>query len=196
MEKEDDNKNDLFNINDLGSMNSDKIRQLDKKPFYFKKQHLIIGGILLLIILVLIVLIIILSKSSTKKKDVKGEINCIYDIEQIDKKVQILGNEFNKRSDFSIYIDEIKLDTLSKEYTFNNTGEHKIKFELYEDIYMDNMFKDVKYIKNVEMTSNKATKILSMKSTFESCEKLESLNINGFNTQHLISMEKCFINQI
>ena len=44
------------------------------------------------------------------------------------------------------------------------------------------------------MKSNKNAKILSMKSSFESCELLESLVIDGFNTNKLISLEKAFYN--
>ena len=190
MEEPEENKNDAFNVNDLGSMNSDKIRQLDKKSLV-NRQYLIIGGIALFIIIILIILIVLLTNSLPgKKKEVKGEINCIFFIEHSDSQVQILGIEFNKKSDFSIYIDEIKLDSITKEYKFNDFGEHKIKFELYEDINMEKMFKDVKSIKNVEMTSNKGAKILSLKSTFENCGSLESLNISGFNTDKLESMEK------
>ena len=99
-DKTDECKNEVF-INDLGSMNSDKINEMSPKNSSLK-QYLIIGGIIALIIIVLIILIILLTKSPYKdessdkkdeeeiQKDKIGEINCIFNIEQINIKTQIL----------------------------------------------------------------------------------------------------------
>ena len=68
MEENVHNKNETFNINDLGSMNSDKIRQLDRDN-KMKNKFIIIGGIIILLIaIILIILIIVLTRSSDKKK--------------------------------------------------------------------------------------------------------------------------------
>ena len=59
-----DEKNDLF-ANDLGSMNSDKLKQMDNKKLT-QKQILFIGGIVAFIILILIILILVIVLSNTK----------------------------------------------------------------------------------------------------------------------------------
>jgi hypothetical protein len=59
---------------------------------------------------------------------------------------------------------------------------------------MNYMFKNVTSIFSVEMNSDKGAKILSMISTFESCNSLESFSINGFNSKYLTSMRKVFYN--
>ena len=85
-----------------------------------------------------------------------GEINCIYDIQNSDKKTQILGKEFKFNIDYrlDIYINGKKIK-FSKEYKVNNIGETNIKFKLYYDLNMDYMFKDVSDLISVEMISEK-----------------------------------------
>ena len=73
---------------------------------------------------------------------------------------------------------------------------YKINIELYEDINMDYIFKDIQSIVSVEMHSNNNCKIFSMISTFENCKSLVKVNITGFNTQELTSMKNLFYNSI
>ena len=110
------------------------------------------------------------------------------------KKILILGNEFEKKSDFSIFINGKKLKQYQKEYIFDNLGDNRIKFELYEDLNMDFMFKDIKTLKSIELISNHEAKILSMKNTFENCHSLENFYIIGFNTEEITSLNKLFYN--
>ena len=168
MAETEENQNDPFIVNDLGSMNSDKIKKLNQSQI-FNKQTLMIAGIVFSVIILLIILIIVLSSSSSKKKKIVGDIKCIYNIDQTNVKTQILGTEFQKKSDFSIYIDKKKMEEISKGYEFSDYGEHEVIFELYEDINMDYMFKDIRELRSVEMNSIKNAKILSLKSTFEDC---------------------------
>ena len=111
-------------------------------------------GIIIIIIVLIIVFIFfykIYRKNDEKEniKEVIGEIYCIFNIEKINTIVQILGNDF-KISDFSIYIDNEKMITIVKEYKFKEIGKHKIKIELYEDINMDYMFKNISYLTHIE----------------------------------------------
>ena len=186
--------NEEFNVNDLGSMNSAKIKEGDKK--LLNKQNIIIGiSIIILISLIFLIIIIITTLKKNKKYQKKiGEINCIFKINKVNTKIPILGVEFKKESDFSIFIDDKKIDQYIKEYLFKESGDHKIIFDIYEDINMDFMFKNIKNLFSVEMKSDKKAKILSMKSTFESCELLENVIINDFDTNNLLSIEKIFYN--
>ena len=191
---QDNNADDnLFNVNDLGSMNSDKIYQGNKKILLNK--YLLIGISFIIIFVVIIILIIIFkANKEDDNKNKIGEIKCIFKIDKINTKIKIIGNEFKKESDFDIYIEGNKLIDYSKEIIFNKTGELKINFELYENINMDFMFKNITNLISVEMNSKKNAKIISMISTFESCSFLEKVDINGFDTSQLLSIKKSFYN--
>ena len=190
---EDSNSNnDEFNVNDLGSMNSDKIKEGDIK--LLKKKNIIIAISIIIFIFIILLILIITLKQNKKDKNEIGEINCIFKINTINTKIPILGVEFKKESDFSIMIDDKKIEQYTKEYSFKESGDHKIKFYIYEDINMNYMFRNIKNLFSVEMKSDKKAKILSMKNTFESCELLENVTINGFDTNKVISIEKIFYN--
>ena len=52
---------------------------------------------------------------------------------------------------------------------------------------MEHMFKHITSFINIEMYSKNGIKLLSMKSTFEGCTSLLSVNIRGFNLENLYS---------
>ena len=130
-----------------------------------KKKLLIIGGISLLITIIVIATILILKLALGDSEDnleIKGEIKCIYEVEDLSN-IKFLGDDFKKVTNFDIYIDGTKIK-YSKEYQFNNLGEHEIKFIIYDDVYMDYMFKDISSIIYLNMTSTKNTKIIYYKN--------------------------------
>ena len=111
-----------------------------------KKNLLILGiviGIIFIISFILIIIFIFIPNNKNDEpipiKPSIGEINCIYDI-QTEETILILGKEFEKKSEFDIYIDE-KIIKYYKEYKFDSIGNHKIKINLYNDINMDYMLK-------------------------------------------------------
>ena len=124
-----------------------------------------------------------------------GEINSIYDIQNSDKKTQLLGKEFKFNIDYrlDIYINGKKIK-FSKEYKVNDIGETNIKFKLYYDLNMDYMFKDVSDLISIEMISENNCKILSMNSTFENAKALNQFYISGFSGEEIKSMNKLFYN--
>ena len=140
-----------------------------------KKKLLIIGAILSALFIVILVTIIIVFASRSKESNDDsqtlpsiGEINCVYYVESKNKNTILLGNDFQKNSDFDIFIDGIIIK-YTKEYRFDSTGNHNVQIKLYNNINMDYMFKDVQEIISVEMKSEKNCVILSMISTFENC---------------------------
>ena len=148
------------------------------------KKYIIIGAISIAILLIIILIIILVATGSdnsgkSKKREELGYINCIYDIDTINKEVKILGDNFQKLNDFDIYINGEKID-YSNYYNFKNIGSNNIQFKLYEDINMDNMFNNVSSLLSAEMIAAKKIKILSMISTFENCKNMELFNISGF----------------
>ena len=143
-----------------------------------KKKLFIIGGILtaLFIIILVIIIVVIASGSKGSNDDNQtlpsiGEIICVYYVESSNKNTILLGNDFQKNSDFDIFIDGTKIK-YTKEYRFESAGNHNVQIKLYNNINMDYMFKDVQEIVSVEMISDKNCTILSMISTFENCNYL------------------------
>jgi len=148
-----------FHLADAGSV-VNKIPEDKELNQNIKK--LILGIIILLILIGLVVLLFITSSSNSKndyihpKSDIIGEIQCIYDIES-NKSTQILGNDFIKNSDFDIEINGQKIK-YTKEYKFSETGQQKVIFLLYENLNMENMFKEVSSLCSVRMTQIKMPK--------------------------------------
>ena len=160
-------KKEPFQVNDFHL----DINNNNKKSSPISK-YLLIGGTTLFILIFIITLIIVNSTGKTSENEKMsqiplGEITCKFDIESIENKISIIGSEYEKNSDFSIVVDGKKLNEYIKEYLFSEIGEHEIKIELYEDLNMNYMFKNIKNLKSVEMYSNSSIKILSMIGTFE-----------------------------
>ena len=134
-------------------------------------------------------IVILLNKSSSNNTDsinkpIIGTISCKYDISSEKTEIKILGDEFNKKSDFELYINGKKVK-YTKKYNFSSFGIIDIEIKLQDNINMDNMFKGISSLISVEMESLNNTKIYSMKSTFENCENLEFFSINGFDVDNL-----------
>ena len=185
-----DENNEQF-INDFSSSNLG-----DSKKELPMKKYIIIGVISLIAIFVGIIIIIIVTKNLSNKNSPEqmdnlpeiGVISCIYDISQEIKETKILGEDFNKISNFDIFINGNKIN-YSKAYEFNTFGSTKIEFKLYENINMDYMFKGVDSLISVKMNSVNNAKIISMISTFENCKNLEIFSIIRFNTIDIKSLK-------
>jgi len=80
-----------------------------KKTGLSWKKLIIFVSIAIAAIILVIVLIILLTKNSSdnpsEEKITVGNIYCIYDISSDRTETSILGNEFNKLSNFDIYIN-------------------------------------------------------------------------------------------
>ena len=186
-----------LSMNELHS----ELTGLNKGEKEQKKKQLILGVIIGILLFAIIIIIIIITSKSNKKDDIDdddiptmpviGEINCLYEIQTINRDTQLLSDEFNKNSNFDIYINN-KRNKYSKKYKFDKTGNHIIQIKLYEGINMDYMFKGIDELIAVEMKSDKNCQISSMISTFENCGNLYKFNIEGFNAVNIKSMKKIF----
>ena len=186
--------NEEFNFEDAGSVN----KQIPENKTLKKHITKIIMATVIILLLIIIVIIIIslsLSSSGEKKEktytdeDIIGKIKCVYNIEV--SNVAILGNDFVKESDFDIEINGKKIK-YSKEYHFTEFGQQNITFLIYNNLNMNNMFKDISSLTSVEMISDKNAKIISMNSAFENCRQLSTFTISGFNLVDLKSTHKLF----
>ena len=192
-----------FSLNDV----EDYEQPIKKEELSESKKKLLIIGVATLFIILIIIIIILTIRTNTKSNDedknkeeqsdneidenkVIGEIDCIYDIRG-SLNIKILSDEFNKNTRFDIVIDK-KIIKFSREYKFNETGQHTVKFKLYEDVNMDYMFKGIEELISVIMISIKNPKIKSMISSFESCVNLASFTVNGFDFKEVKSMKKVF----
>ena len=116
------------------------IMQKDKKMTPTMKY--ILAGIILFVVLVSIIIIIIAIASSGDKYNDEhpptilskiAEINCTFDISSTTNEVNILNDEYQKKSKFYIFING-KSIPFSKKYKFENYGEQLVTFDVYEDI--------------------------------------------------------------
>ena len=183
-----ENLEEDLHIEDVGSINQNLP---ENKKIKAKIKKLIIPIIFSNFIIVAVIIIIILIINKSDKKITKGEIQCEYYIELTSTETNILGKDFNKKSDFAIEINDTIIK-YTKYYKFSNIGIQKVKFLIYEDIKMEKMFKDVKALTSVIMKSEQNLKIKTVNSAFENCEKLTNVKIIGFNPMEIQSMSKLF----
>jgi len=167
-----------------------------------KKKWIITLIILLVLILIaegLVFLSFILTPKSDSNDvdDIKiSGIDCIYTISELN--TSILSPEFENKNNtvIEIYVNGTKIN-YTKEYSFPSKGKYRIKYILNDELYLDNMFKNIDSIQSIELknSSNSTIKILSMKSTFEGCKNLEKvLFTESFDTSDLKSTSKLFYN--
>ena len=203
----DENEEDqVVGLNDVDS------EILGRKGTCSKQKLIIISllGLSFVIILIIAILIIISARNSEKegkegkdKKDEdipiidipkKGTIKCIYNIENISLKTQIIGEQYESVTIMEILIDGNKIK-FSKVYQFSSPGNHNIDINIYEDtLSMEKMFQNIKRLVSVQLIKeeNAEVKITSMISTFEGCENLVTFTNKGFNTEQVNSLHKLF----
>ena len=188
----------------ISSSTNTKLTVSKKKKI--SKAKFILMSVAAILNQIIIVIVVVLTVKSKKKKDKTvsepevqdngpiGEINLEFYIEVYAKEnnISIFGDEFQKNSNFEVLIDGEKTYNYYINYQLNKRPWRVVKILLYDDINMDNMFKDVKYLYSVNMNSTKNAKVLSMKSTFENCTSLEDFNMEGFDTSKITSFSRLF----
>ena len=117
------------------SEESNKSTENDKKSKKIILSIIIGISILIIIIMAAILIVKLTIKNEEEQLEILGEIKCKYQIDTLNS-IKLIGDDFIKLSNFDIYIDGTKIK-YTKEYKFDNLGEHEIKFILYEDLYMD-----------------------------------------------------------
>ena len=189
----DDKSQDDYQINDFESEAS----KLALKRNSLKLKIIIATIICLLVIGIIIIIIILLSKNKNDKdedyyyKKALGIINCKYKIVDASSPTPLLSKDFKKEKKIDILINNKKVD-FSYDYKFSKIGNYNISFLFYDNLNMDNIFKDISSLIEIDMISNKNLKIISMKNSFENCINLLSFDISGFNINEVKSIHKLF----
>ena len=185
----------------------DTNEKLPKNKFCTKSKQLLFVLFCSLIALTIYLIIIISiirneKKDSSEKKtepepeppkpknETIGYINCTYLVHD-NEELNLLNENFEIPLNFTIFVDDEKIETPQKYLSLEN-GKHNITYIFYNDINMDNMFKDVPYILSIDMSSKNNCSILSMKSAFENCSNLNTFKIEGFDTKELKSLKRLF----
>ena len=117
---------------------------LGKKKILSKSNLLIIlvASLILVGILVLIILITLYPKKNKKYIESIGRIECIYDIDIVNKTINILNEQFSLPSIFDIQIEGQTILS-SKKVIFSKYGLNKVTFVFYENINMAQIFKNI-----------------------------------------------------
>ena len=185
---------DKYTLNDEGELVIDDAST--KSQAKWKKIAIVtIALCIALILLIVIIILLIRSKpDNSNSKTSKGEIICTYDINSITKPTQIISTEYDdKNINFDISLDN-KIIPFSKNVIFSSPGFQKVKFILYGDINMKNMFKEIDSLLSTEMTTTKKIKINTIESAFENCINFNFFNMTGFDTSPIKSLSKIFYN--
>ena len=168
---------DKYTLNDEGELVIDDSGTKSQAKW---KKIAIISIALCIALILLIIVIVLISKygiSKPKSKSPQGEIICTYDINSITKPTQIISKDYDDSNiNFEILLNNEKIP-FSKNITFKFPGFQKVRFILYGDINMKNMFKEIDSLLSLEMTSNKKAKLNSIESAFENCINFKFFNI-------------------
>ena len=163
------------------------------------KSKIIIYSIpIIILILVIIGIIIIFKLPKASEEEIidlptKGIIKLNYQINSSNLNSDPISEEFIQENEFGFYLEGIKYHY--KNFKFARTGECNIELKLYHNkINMDNMFKNIKTLRNIEMkaNTNETIYITSLENTFENCISLTSVILLGFDTYEVKSMHKMF----
>ena len=74
-----------------------------------------------------------------------------------------------------------------------NSGNYIVKYKLYEEINIDNMFKNISSLISINLSCDRELLILSMQNTFENCVNLEDFIMEGFNLDNIITLKNLFL---
>ena len=189
------------NLNDI--IISEKNKSSRKNPYQGKITlciYLIIFGVILCLIMIALIIIILLPKNSNEsKKELKrdGEIKAIYNIDQDNQEILILGQGFKDLNKLIIYINDKEIqnsEIVNNKFKFNSKGVNTIKYRInnHNDFEMEKMFENVINLKTIEMNSEHNINLKSINNAFNGCINLETFKMKGFNTSEIKSFEKLF----
>ena len=112
----------------------------------------------------LLIFYLALKSDSNDEDNIKiSGIDCIYSILELN--TPILSPDFENKNNtvIEIYVNGRRIN-YTKEYSFPSKGKYRIKYILNNELYLDNMFKNIESVQTIELknSSNSTKKILSM----------------------------------
>ena len=125
--------------------------------------------------------------------------------EDLNNEIYIIGNDFEyfNETNTELYIDN-KKEIYKKEYIFNETGIHMIKFKFNIGIKicdddkssslesLENMFNNCENIESINFNVFNTNNITNMRNMFYGCNNLSELDLSSFNTNNVINMSYMF----
>ena len=150
--------------------------------------------------LILLIFIIIFLSSDFLSKVFSKIILNLFNSSIITIKIKGPGNRYILSNDFSfdplqIYIEGINDDYVNyvtREYNFENE-QTTVKMIFDDNLNTcENMFKDLSYITEIDLSSFNTFSVRSMKSMFKGCTSLTSIDFTNINTQNLEFMQNMF----
>ena len=153
---------------------------------------IIIGSIIFLAILIGIILFFALRGSDEAEPPLikQGEINCEYEISDIENEIQLINQNYQNKQKITMFIDNKEVP-FTNIYKFTSKKKYNIKFNLNEkNLDLKNMFKNISSLVKVEMITNSGIIINDIEGAFEDCDNLLELKIKGFNIDNAISFNK------
>ena len=147
-------------------------------------------------IILAVIIIVFVRHESTRPftpEEIIGEIKCIYYINKINIKTDILSDKYKNNSEIDIVIDDKRIE-FNKKYLFKEEGFHNISFYINSNETMDYMFYNITSLVSVELYSRKNITVISMKGSFKDCYNLTKFKNDGFNTSKVEYMNDFFHN--
>ena len=122
---------------------------IPKENFFKKNKKLVIIFAIAIVVLIIVIIFAIISvfskkDSGNKSSKIFGDIICVFNVKSELEPTKILGDSFQKKSEFKIIIHEFEIK-YSKQYQFSKPGINSVRFSLLEEINMDNMFKKFRH---------------------------------------------------
>jgi len=157
---------------------------------------------IILITIILGIIISILSISNFEKD--KIEIICQYIVKYKNERVQLISPEYNLSNALITFYYNNILDNCNYSKTFEKAGILEIKYIINKQLNMENMFKDIKNLISINISSNISPDndnsddvggylSGSFYNTFSGCENLQSFYFK-INVKDQIDMSYMFSN--
>ena len=115
-------------------------------------------------------------------------------------KIKGVGTKYILNNAFPVNPLQICIEGINNDYVNYATREYNFENEpttvgmIFDDNLdtCENMFKDLSYITEIDLSCFNSYNVRSMKSMFEGCTSLASINFTNINTQNVIDMEFMF----
>ena len=127
-----------------------------------------------------------------KKEEDSNQIIVKYKVENLPIVPILLFNSYLLPFISSMTLNKTEINIVNN-YKFEKIGAHEIIINLSNELNrLDELFKDVLYLKEVDFTYTKFSIIQSLNSLFMNCKDLESIKFGNLYTTYVYDMNRVF----